>query len=1154
MDIREILSKTRYQDGNPSRASFLASNPWLENKEQTIEMLLRSGYGNVLYDENGQLVDDASLMNLVSGHLQKVNPQGMTAGANAGAGVGVGLTPRVGMGNPTNPTLPSGGMGSNLMQYINSLMSGNLTDGVNDGVNVGASPTSTATSTSSGRNEQPLGLDIIETNMITPNAGGLSGSKLGTNQPEDINSKILKDFFKGLSSAARNDGVTPPAYALGYLGGSGAGNGFDRFAYGMDLASQIGLNFGAGFMSGKNNRKTTADPNRKNKNQTKTGLGNSMKPELGNTPTSGDPRISLPDNYYPWKFQDGSTSPVSENTEEEIENQFDVTRYFNPMTSNSPAMNFFKSGEILGSDYTDAWGGNVTKGIGAGAGLGGGILGTVKAAMAGRGVGKTNRYLQDRGQDYVRELMMDDYAERDRMDLFNDSYMQYYGIGFQDGGGIPVSKDGLYKYPNQPVKVPSNHITMKGIDKQVLAIPNNDKPTMMFPEFDYVFPNSNSVTEVPVMQDGGEFAEASGRKITGGEKPSNAELEKNEFVQFPNGEIPQVEGKMHSQGGENIDLPDGSKVLSDNIKIGAENKKRFNKYFGLNLKAKDTYATVMAKLDKKSGVEAKQKEMEDYMSELEKTNDIEDEATRNLNLQHINNNINGLNQELEALKGVRNELFGFLFESQEMRKSTGGKNIRKRPPLEQPNSIQIALEDGSYVDAMQDGGDIRFFNHNDMQAVVKSATDGGYKNLKDYISAKMQDGGYLIRTVKDLFEEGAVTPEGGFTINEGIPTVDTKNTITIQPSKGDGTFAGGEQVAVSLDDFKARHPWYFEGKDDWSLDNEGDVSDFQTSYNDELSSRMSEAGYSDEDINQTIQTIGFGSGDGFQGVQVVDDKFGDWTSTRTMLNFSPSEGEPVVEEPVVEEEEELDPLNPPAEQRGSVRMLNVPRRLPPDPVLLGTYNLPEFDRMSPIKVSPETALRENNRALNVAKELIGQNVGSQQGANLANIISEVTNNNNQAVVGANTQNAQFKQQADGINLHTQQAENTARNNALKAFGLESVLALDNTRRDNRAFIDILRDDAWKADNEARELNIIDAMYDNFSFDQFGNVVYQDTGDELTVPENSVQASVLSGGSVVGQNDVPNGSTNSDLVSLLNSGQISEEQLNSYMAINQILNQ
>lgn len=70
---------------------------------------------------------------------------------------------------------------------------------------------------------------------------------------------------------------------------------------------------------------------------------------------------------------------------------------------------------------------------------------------------------------------------------------------------IPTSKNGLYDYPNQEVRVPtSGHITMQGIEYPVLGISEQTgEEQLMYPENEYYFDNTSTVREIPLMQDGG---------------------------------------------------------------------------------------------------------------------------------------------------------------------------------------------------------------------------------------------------------------------------------------------------------------------------------------------------------------------------------------------------------------------------------------------------------------------------------------------------------------------------------------------------------------------------------------------------------------------------------------------------------------------------
>jgi hypothetical protein len=76
---------------------------------------------------------------------------------------------------------------------------------------------------------------------------------------------------------------------------------------------------------------------------------------------------------------------------------------------------------------------------------------------------------------------------------------------YQVGGKI--STEG-YK-SNSPDKdepqltIPSNRITMKGVDHSVVAYPNQGNPVVMYPGAEYYFPEADYVNEIPVKQLGG---------------------------------------------------------------------------------------------------------------------------------------------------------------------------------------------------------------------------------------------------------------------------------------------------------------------------------------------------------------------------------------------------------------------------------------------------------------------------------------------------------------------------------------------------------------------------------------------------------------------------------------------------------------------------
>lgn len=135
-----------------------------------------------------------------------------------------------------------------------------------------------------------------------------------------------------------------------------------------------------------------------------------------------------------------------------------------------------------------------------------------------------------------------------------DETLPVYQVGGSIPFIVPMSMYGLYEYPQQPVVVPSNRITMDGINKEVLAVPDNDPPIVMQPNQEYSFPNSTEVLEVPSFGKGGLkqwFAEEWKDIKTG--KPCGRS--KGEARGYPacrpskrvNASTPKTSGEMSSQ-------------------------------------------------------------------------------------------------------------------------------------------------------------------------------------------------------------------------------------------------------------------------------------------------------------------------------------------------------------------------------------------------------------------------------------------------------------------------------------------------------------------------------------------------------------------------------------------------------------------------------
>jgi len=73
--------------------------------------------------------------------------------------------------------------------------------------------------------------------------------------------------------------------------------------------------------------------------------------------------------------------------------------------------------------------------------------------------------------------------------------------------------------------------------------------------------------ETPVMSTSGQMFELGGtQRLTQDQPGANAQLEKNEVMQYPNGGTDQVNAPSHAQGGIDLNLPSGTRIFSDHLK------------------------------------------------------------------------------------------------------------------------------------------------------------------------------------------------------------------------------------------------------------------------------------------------------------------------------------------------------------------------------------------------------------------------------------------------------------------------------------------------------------------------------------------------------------------------------------------------------------
>jgi len=222
-----------------------------------------------------------------------------------------------------------------------------------------------------------------------------------------------------------------------------------------------------------------------------------------------------------------------------------------------------------------------------------------------------------------------------------------------------------------------------------------------------------------------------GAFITDQQNPTT-NVEQGEYVKnAQTQEIVEAVGDKHKDGGIDVNLPQGSQVLSDFTKINKEEAKKFAKDYGVNVSTKDTYATVQDKINNKIGWTKTVKEEEDLIKKIEEVrNSSKDENTLNINMKFLQTKYKELNAKKGALQQEQKSAFDNLFNSQESHTKKGNG--------------ELINEDGTPMEVKKYGGEV--------YDLAKK-----YNVHPDRVHEMMQQGGSINipESHKELFTEQA---------------------------------------------------------------------------------------------------------------------------------------------------------------------------------------------------------------------------------------------------------------------------------------------------------------------------------------------------------------------------------------------------------------
>jgi regulator of protease activity HflC (stomatin/prohibitin superfamily) len=480
----------------------------------------------------------------------------------------------------------------------------------------------------------------------------------------------------------------------------------------------------------------------------------------------------------------------------------------------------------------------------------------------------------------------------------------------------------------------------------------------------------------------------------------NAEIEGGEYL-FDSQGVRKAEGKSHEKGGMKVSLEDGTRILSDHLRIGLDVAKKIKKELDISAKATDTYAKVLDRYNKKSGLEDLNIKLEELAKsvKVQKTK-VKDEDTSNLNLDYLTKQLFETNQKKKPLEKEREGLFDLLFEVQESTK-------------EAPES----------ANKMENGGVIELANKYGISQERAAELIKGmpmYQDAGQYIKGDMNlDGvvdekGNLYNDYKQLYNKNRdlIIKSSGRTDFTKSPM--TVNTLPYTPREASSNpiwqgasyeTAWKPLVETSMsDDAKAK------SIDEWLTKN-------KDKYSPNIQKQLE--GLTGKDRMAKIKAL------------ATDYKPGPFHNALLQAMVETTEPEPPAKETPKEEVKPIIQGN-----NRTYSSLGLPQRLYIPPTLQNALKVStRLNRVEPTLISPTQQIAETDRAVQAAQQNLAGMSDAQKAAAAIGLTATQSSATGKAIQEANRYNAQAQGQADIYNAKIGDTEQLYENqNALNYEG------------------------------------------------------------------------------------------------------------------------
>jgi len=631
---------------------------------------------------------------------------------------------------------------------------------------------------------------------------------------------------------------------------------------------------------------------------------------------------------------------------------------------------------------------------------------------------------------------------------------KYKDVGYFGSGEMQNGKRVIYNTPNNPM----NYADNKRNALDYLRELNGN--TFDFQYKENTQPSANN--EVVSRQKGGKVSAAellTGSVATGDlNAPHNVEVEGGEHTKDNRtGQVQEIVGKKHSQGGEKMNLED-HKVLSDFTKIGGGLAKKYRDEFDIKVKAKDTYATVMDKVLKKTGYKSITEELTSTIEKTEKeqeaSKDRDNKATTGINMQHLSGKINDLSNDLKPLEEMKSNVFETLFEDQQ--------GAKPKAEIEQELT---EMQDGGETEDNKDMSRERFreFANTARRLGYKGTINPDAENL-DAEAAKLQQ--YMVdnhpKVAADYAKQNRITAKGLGQLKSNSPELFEQAGLDI--NKEPAQYSDEELAKLSTI-----------AQETGAVDDEF----WKDQFNDGLWR------YRQPNVTATSDTNLPTSGQTPMGAGITAELM--QASDQRPYSGVPKENE----EPIGKDE----PKDKAKRDGTGNRTALLPDQFILPPSTMQPHRLGEITpRESEAKlISPAAQIEELNRQAMSARESINTLPDTQRRAALAQLNAQTQQSINQVMSQTNRANAQIEGQNEQANIQRGTQADIYNEDAANLHERNMLLAKDNTETDIRNYFNAQNKKQVANYNTINNMNLTNAMYDNFQYDGNGSIIQTGKG-------------------------------------------------------------